>query len=160
VEDKAISEQVKWNGYHLVVGDGSQVVSTRMYTSLPSMWEGWTKNIYLGLRDDVSHLMLGILGAILSLVTTIFLPIWPLLGLNWYFHSGSWMSIFIALEALIIWAALIYYRVRIARIMKISPWYSLTTPLGAGIFGAMILVSAWKVLSGQGVVWRGRRYQL
>ena len=59
VEDKAISEQVKWNGYHLVVADGMQVLSTRMYTSLPTMWEGWTKNIYLGLRDHPSMLLLG-----------------------------------------------------------------------------------------------------
>ncbi len=52
VEDKAISEQVKWNGYRLIVADGRLVAKTRMYTSLPEMWEGWTKNIYLGLRDQ------------------------------------------------------------------------------------------------------------
>jgi hypothetical protein len=51
VEDKAISEQVKWNGYRLIVADGTRVASTRMYTSLPEMWEGWTKNVYLGLHD-------------------------------------------------------------------------------------------------------------
>lgn len=52
VDDKAISEQVKWNGYRLIVADGIKLVRTRMYTSLPEMWEGWTKNIYLGLRDQ------------------------------------------------------------------------------------------------------------
>jgi chlorobactene glucosyltransferase len=56
VEDKAISEQVKWNGHRLIVADGEKVASTRMYTSLPEMWEGWTKNIYLGLRDQSSLL--------------------------------------------------------------------------------------------------------
>jgi hypothetical protein len=34
----------------------------------------------------------------------------------------------------------------------------LTTPLGAGLFAAMMLKSAWNVLSGKGVVWKGRRY--
>jgi len=53
---------------------------------------------------------------------------------------------------------LIYFRVRVARGMKISAWYALTTPLGAGVFAAMMLTSAWKVLSGQGVTWRGRKY--
>src|SRR6266498_4587776 len=43
VEDKAISEQVKWSGYRLVVANGMQFAHTRMYTSLPEMWEGWTK---------------------------------------------------------------------------------------------------------------------
>jgi hypothetical protein len=43
--------------------------------------------------------------------------------------------------------------------MGISPWYAWTTPLGAGIFAAMMLTSAWKVLSGQGVTWKGRLYK-
>ncbi|HKI53016.1 MAG TPA: glycosyltransferase family 2 protein, partial [Anaerolineales bacterium] len=63
VEDKAISEQVKWNGYRLIVADGMKVAKTRMYTSLPEMWEGWTKNIYLGLRDQAGLLWLGVFGA-------------------------------------------------------------------------------------------------
>jgi chlorobactene glucosyltransferase len=48
VEDKAISELVKWGGHRLVVADGMRMARTRMYTSLPAMWEGWTKNIYRG----------------------------------------------------------------------------------------------------------------
>ena len=59
VEDKAIAEQVKWNGYRLIVANGYTVARTRMYTSLPEMWEGWTKNIYLGLSDRPSLAMLG-----------------------------------------------------------------------------------------------------
>ena len=34
VEDKALSENVKWNGHRLVVANGMQLISTRMYTSL------------------------------------------------------------------------------------------------------------------------------
>ena len=158
VEDKAISEQVKWNGHHLVVADGSRVIRTRMYTDLPSMWEGWTKNIYLGLRDHPSMLMLGAFGATLALIAALFLPIWPLLGINWYFNDGAWLAVAVTIEALIVWASLIYARARVARGMKISAWYALTTPLGAGVFAAMMLTSAWKVISGQGVTWRGRTY--
>src|SRR5271169_2515637 len=33
VEDKAISEKVKWGGYRLIVADGMKVACTRMYTS-------------------------------------------------------------------------------------------------------------------------------
>lgn len=43
VEDKALSEQVKWNGYQLIVANGYSFARTRMYTSLPEIWEGWTK---------------------------------------------------------------------------------------------------------------------
>lgn len=159
VEDKAISEQVKWNGYRLVVADGSQVVSTRMYTSLAEMWEGWTKNIYLGLRDHPAMLLLGAFGATLALIAALFLPIWPILGIIRYVNGGGWMAIGVLLQSLLVWGALIYARANVAHGMDISRWYALTTPLGAGVFAAMMLTSAWKVLSGQGVTWRGRKYR-
>ena len=159
VEDKAISEQVKWSGYHLVVADGMKVIRTRMYTSLPTMWEGWTKNIYLGLRDHPSMLLLGAFGALIALIAALFLPVWPVLGVLWFFTGGGLMSIAVIIESLIVWAALIYMRVRVARVMNISAWYAWTTPLGAGVFASMMLTSAWKVISGTGVTWKGRLYK-
>ncbi len=158
VEDKAISEQVKWNGYRLIVADGMRVASTRMYTSLPSMWEGWTKNIYLGLRDHPTLLMLGAFGAFVSVIAALFLPTWPLLGLFWFLHGGDWMAIAVIVESLVLWGELIYARADVVHKMNIPRWYALTTPLGAAVFAAMMFTSTWKVLSGQGVTWRGRRY--
>ena len=158
VEDKAIAEQVKWNGYRLIVADGMQVLSTRMYTSLETMWEGWTKNIYLGLRDHPAMLMLGAFGACLALIAALFLPIWPALGVFWYFKGGGWMAFGVIIESLTIWGVLLYARARVDNKMNISAWYAWTTPLGAGVFAAMMLASAWKVISGQGVTWRGRKY--
>ena len=158
VEDKAISEQVKWNGYRLVVADGYAVARTRMYTSLPEMWEGWTKNIYLGLRDQPSLLVLGAFGAFLLLIATLFLPIWPLLGLLWYLQGGGWLAATVIAKSLILWVFLIYVRARVAEAMDISAWYAFTTPLGAAVFAAMMLTSTWKVLSGKGVTWKGRMY--
>ena len=158
VEDKAISEQVKWNGHRLVVADGSQVIRTRMYTDLPSMWEGWTKNIYLGLRDHPAMLLLGAFGATLSLIAALLLPLWTLLGSNWLFNGGETLAVAVIVESLLVWGWLLYFRARVAHGMNISAWYALTTPLGAGVFAAMMLTSAWKVLSGQGVTWRGRKY--
>lgn len=159
VEDKALSENVKWNGHRLVVADGRLVASTRMYTSLATMWEGWTKNIYLGLRDHPSLLLLGAFGATLALLAALFLPVWPLLGLAWYLNEGGWMALVVIGEALSVWGYLVYIRSQIAHEMDISRWYAFTTPLGAGVFAAMMLTSAWKVVSGQGVTWRGRKYQ-
>ncbi len=158
VEDKAISEQVKWNGYRLIVADGMKVAKTRMYTSLPEMWEGWTKNIYLGLRDQPTLMALGVFGAFLAVVTALFLPAWPLLGMYWYWKGGEWMAITIIIESMVLWTYLIRMRAQVAVNMEISPWYAFTTPLGAAVFGAMMFTSAWKVLSGQGVSWRGRTY--
>lgn len=158
VEDKAISEQVKWNGYRLIVANGYAVARTRMYTSLAELWEGWTKNIYLGLSDRPSLALLGTFGAFLALVAALILPLWPMLGFVWYVRGGSWLALAILAESLLLWAVVIHARARVARDMGISSWYALSLPLGAGMFAAMMLASTWKVLLGQGVTWKGRQY--
>ena len=158
VEDKAIAEQVKWNGYRLIVADGYAMARTRMYTSLPEMWEGWTKNIYLGLSDRPSLMLLGVFGAFILLIAALVLPTWPLLGILWYLQGGSWLALTVILKSLILWGIIIYARARVAIGMGISPWYALTLPLGAALFAAMMLTSTWKVLSGKGVTWKGRMY--
>jgi len=159
VEDKALSEQVKWNGYRLVIADGYQMARTRMYTSLPQMWEGWTKNIYLGLRDTPSMLLLGAFGATLALIAALFLPAWPLLGFLWLLKGGGALALGVIAKSLIVWAALLWARAAVSHGLGISRLYALTIPLGAGLFAAIMLTSAWKVLSGQGVAWRGRVYR-
>ncbi len=158
VEDKAISEQVKWNGYRLVMADGFAMAQTRMYTSLPTLWEGWTKNIYLGLKDLPAMLLLGVFGAFLALMAALFMPLWLLSGLLWYFNGGGIPALLVFIEALLVWGVLLYARAGVARKMGISGWYALSTPLGAGVFAAMMFASAWKALSGQGVRWKGRTY--
>ena len=158
VEDKAISEQVKWNGYRLIVANGYSVARTRMYTSLPEMWEGWTKNIYLGLSDRPSLILLGAFGAFLALVAALILPLWPLLGILWFLQGGGWLALTVIAKSLILWGIVIYARGRVALGMGISPWYAFTLPLGAAVFAAMMFTSTWRVLSGKGVSWKGRVY--
>jgi chlorobactene glucosyltransferase len=159
VEDKALAEKVKWGGRRLVIADGRGIAQTRMYTDLPSMWEGWTKNIYLGLADHPGLLLLGAFGALLALMAALVLPAWPIFGLVWYSTGGGWMALAVTAEAFLIWAYILVLRMKINHLMGISRWYALTTPLGAGVFAAMMLTSAWKVLSGQGVTWKGRNYK-
>lgn len=158
VEDKAIAERVKRSGYRLIVADGMKAVKTRMYTSLPEMWEGWTKNIYLGLSDRPGLLALGVFGAFLAVLAALFLPLWLLLGYFWFANGGGWQAAVILAEALVLWAYLLKVRADASAKMKISPWYALTTPLGAGVFAAMMFASAWKVLTRHGVTWKGRTY--
>ena len=158
-EDQAIAHQVKSKGYRLILADGMQVMSTRMYTSFAGIWEGWTKNIYLGLSIHPGLLLLGAFGALLGILAAIFLPLWIVLGLIWLGNGGEIFAIAVIGEGLLVAAYLIFIRVRAAGYFHIPAWYALTTPLGAGIFSAMILASAWKVLSGQGVTWRGRIYK-
>ena len=158
VEDKAISEQVKWNGFRLIVANGNSVARTRMYTSLPEMWQGWTKNIYLGLSDRPPLMLLGAFGAFLAVVAALILPIWPLLGIIWYLQGGGMPALGVVVQSLILWSIVIYSRARVSTGMGISAGYALTLPLGAAVFAAMMFTSTWQVLSGKGVMWKGRIY--
>jgi chlorobactene glucosyltransferase len=155
-EDKALAEVVKGAGYRLVLADGRQLARTRMYTSLAEMWEGWTKNIYLGLRD---RLWLLTFGAAMGLIGALVLPLWLLAGFLWLAASGGWSAAVVAGEASLLWAYLLWQRARAASAFGISPLYAFTLPLGALVFTAMMFASAYKVISGRGVEWKGRRYR-
>jgi chlorobactene glucosyltransferase len=154
-EDKAIAETVKRGGYRLIIADGRQAATTRMYTRFSEIWEGWTKNIYLGLRD---RLWLLTFGAFVGLVAALALPFWLAGGLVWLLLGGGLPAVIITLEAAVLWAYLLYMRLLACRAFGISPGYALTLPLGALVFTAMMFASAWKVLSGRGVSWKGRVY--
>jgi len=155
VEDKALAEAVKRAGYRLVLADGQELAETRMYTSLGELWEGWTKNMFLGLQGRPWLLALG---AFASLAGALALPVWLGAGLVWLARGGGWPAWVVVAEAAAVWALVLYARARVALGLKISPWYALSLPLGAGIFAAMMATSTVRVLSGKGVVWKGRTY--
>lgn len=147
-EDKALAEKVKWSGYRLYVAEGREVMSTRMYTSLPEIWEGWTKNAYLGLDGRVWLLLVGVFFGIAGGVL-------PFIGFPTALRQRRWGE---ALAWGITLATLLQNRDRAMREFGIPRWYALTVPLGA-LLCCGIAFSAWyKVISGQGVTWKGRRY--
>jgi chlorobactene glucosyltransferase len=158
VEDKDMAVLVKGNGYRLVVADGREVAATRMYTSLSEMWEGWTKNIYLGLRDDRGLLLLGVFGAFLAFTTALLLPAWVVWGIVLMVAGPGQGGSVVLVEAVLLWVYLFYWRLLASRGMGIPGWYALTVPIGAGVFAGMMMTSAWNVLSGKGVTWKGRLY--
>ncbi len=119
------------------------------------MWEGWTKNIYLGLLD---RLWLLLFGAILGLMVSFVLPFWLLGGLVWLSFGGGWIAAVVAGEAIVLWGYLLWKRFLACRAFGIPGGYAFTFPLGAFIFTAMMLASAFNVISGRGVIWKGRRY--
>ncbi len=155
VEDKALAQAVKSAGYRIVLGDGAGLVRTRMYHSLGEIWQGFTKNIYLGLRDRLPLLLFGVL---VSLLGTFTLPIWAGLALGWLGRGGGWAAAAVLLEAAALWAIVLFVRARSAQAFGLSRWYALTLPLGTLVFAGLMLGSLFKIASGRGVTWKGRRY--
>src|SRR3972149_5429710 len=57
VEDVALAKLVKGKGYSLRIAGGRSLIKTRMYTSLHEIWEGWTKNLFLGIEKNWRRLI-------------------------------------------------------------------------------------------------------
>ena len=102
-----------------MVADGRQVASTRMYTSLAEMWEGWTKNIYLGLKDDRGLLLLGVFGAFLAFTAALLLPAWVIWGVCLAGAGSGVEGSVVLVEAILLWGYLVYWRVLASRGMDI-----------------------------------------
>jgi chlorobactene glucosyltransferase len=154
-EDKALAELVKGLGYRLILADGRLVARTRMYTNLKGIWEGFTKNIYLGLRDRLGLLLFG---GMVGLLGALVLPFWLAGGLFWLGVEGGWQPAIISAQAALLWAYLLFVRARQAKALEISPFYAFSLPLGALIFTTMMVTSTINVLSGRGVRWKERVY--
>ena len=68
VEDLALARRIKTEGFQLSYRLGLDAVRLRMYRDLPSLWEGWTKNWFIGLDRSVLK-SLGAAAVVLQMFT-------------------------------------------------------------------------------------------
>jgi chlorobactene glucosyltransferase len=148
-EDIAFARRLKSDGrFRLIVAAGERLAAVRMYRSLDEIWNGFTKNMFVGAEGNVAALLGGALGlAAISLAP-------PALALR-AVARGRWDE---ALEAAACTVATVAAASWGFRKTKLPRHYGLYQPLGAAFFAAVALNSTWRVLSGRGVEWRGRRY--
>jgi chlorobactene glucosyltransferase len=159
VEDFALAKLVKSSGYRLRVMRATKVIRTRMYTNFNEIWEGWTKNLFFGLGKKWSLVALSILILLARGIIPPILFAWSfinvvLLGV----HTTT--SLLILAESLFLLVLTTYVGRRTAQFFGIPSYYSFTVPLGAAVYIAIILSSAYKVASGVGVTWKDRVYRL
>ncbi|MBD2463350.1 glycosyltransferase [Oscillatoria sp. FACHB-1407] len=154
VEDVTLAQQIKSNGFALRYRLGADLASVQMYDSWASIWEGWTKNLYLGCQRSlktIAHLCLAIL-------MTCTLP-WVALGV--LLRQAATGSIAIAdgvAIALSIVTITLHYALRRTeeQIAHIPPRYWWLTPVGGVLIVAIAIGSAIKTETGWGWTWRGR----
>lgn len=149
VEDIAFARRLKADGrFRLVVAEGTQLVRVRMYRSLREIWDGFTKNMYLGARGDLRAIAGGVAfcGA-LSVAP-------PLLALA-ALRRGEGR---LAAEALAASLLVMAVGARGATYVSVPPRLAVFAPLGIAAFGAIALNSTRRALFGAGFTWRGRVY--
>jgi chlorobactene glucosyltransferase len=155
VEDVALAKLVKGSGYVLRVAGGMRLIKTRMYESLHGIWEGWTKNLFLGIEKNWVLLIRSLF--ILSLLG--YLPIFPLLKPGIVFSSTEGLvHLVILLEGFWLVFLNVYIAWENTKTYYIPAYYAIFYPLSITIFIGIMLASAYKVMSGKGIRWKERSY--
>ena len=154
VEDVELSRRIKFSGLKLRYLLGTQLASVRMYRSGQALWEGWTKNLYLGSQRNLGGMATFIM--LVLLVCT--LPWAALVGLGvkaLLLPLTSWNWAAIALAGITVY---LHYDLRCvgARLSKIPPRYWWLTGVGGVLVAAIAIASIIKTETGWGWTWRGR----
>ncbi|PSB35612.1 glycosyl transferase family 2 [filamentous cyanobacterium Phorm 46] len=168
VEDVELARRIKRAGLKLGLYAGSNLASVRMYRSWSALWEGWTKNLYLGANRSWG--MMIYMAAImfflypmpwlgLFIILKQIISLFPLssslfsLPSSFFLLPSSFLAIFV------IWQQ---YNLRSlgAQISDCSTKYWWLGGLGGALVAAIAIGSAIKTETGWGWTWRGRALQI
>ena len=155
VEDLALARAIKAGGYRLSYLLGLDAVDLRMYADLAALWEGWTKNWFLGLDRDPGKAI----GAALVVVLMFTAP-WLLLPtslvLLWLqpVLSVAWLWLMALAGLAIVQQLLLRLWTRSTFDVPIRYWYLMG--VGGLLVGAIGPVSIWRTRTGRGWTWKGR----
>src|SRR2546430_9100452 len=140
LDDMKLAKIVKQSGSPSGVGIAQDFVTLRWYAGIGNIVRGVTKNFFAGTEFRVGMAALHV-GAVLcaNLLPFLLLPFVH----GWSLFFGA-ISVGIALG----------FHAGTAVVMRASPLYALTQPLGAVIFSYMLLHSTVVTLKQGGIVWR------
>lgn len=153
-EDLALAQYWFRAGRTVTLVLGLDQLSTRMYTSLRELIEGWGKNIYAGGRKAMP---LGALGRaifpLLLMTPGLFGVVPPLVLVLALLGVGgpavlTWAAI--ATGANLVWWLLVYSWLRL------SPLYAVLHPLGAAM---LLYIALGAIARGRRVRWKEREYE-
>mgnify|MGYP005837538529 CR=1 FL=1 len=146
VEDVELARLIKGNGLKLNYLLALGIVKVRMYQSFLALWEGWTKNYFLGAQSNLGTTLFSALVMLLVFVV-------PWLGLAISLGQG-W-----GYDLIWSWVALtLQYRLRILAANQFGQplRYSYLSWVGGAVVAAIAITSIIKTKTGWGWTWRGR----
>ncbi len=154
LEDVELGLALKRHGARIRLARGPEVFSTRMYTGLAALVQGWKKNLYLLVRSSLPRA----LGATLVALTLSLGPALLGLGAGGLLAAGAWEGPAWGAWALVaVYLVVTGFQVALRGLNGWYPAYAPLAPLGNAILVYILLASAWHHRRGRGVVWKGRR---
>jgi glycosyltransferase involved in cell wall biosynthesis len=161
VEDVGLAKRIKTTGYKLRYSMATGIIKVRMYQNLAGLWEGWTKNFYLGANRNVGTVFFTAF-ALLMVFVMPWLGLLAVVGgrLNGVAAAplmqgsgGLWVVTLLSLIALILQYQM---RAATAQMFKQPLRYWALSWVGGLILMAIAIVSMIKTETGWGWTWRGR----
>ena len=155
VEDLALARAIKAGGYRLSYLLGLDAVDLRMYADLAALWEGWTKNWFIGLDRDPGK-AIGAALVVVLMFTAPWLLLLTSLVLLWLqpVLSVAWLWLMALAGLAIVQQLLLRLWTRSTFDVPIRYWYLMG--VGGLLVGAIGPVSIWRTRTGRGWTWKGR----
>jgi chlorobactene glucosyltransferase len=154
-EDLRLAELLKQAGARLRIEYAPTLISTRMYPTFREIWEGFSKNLFAGARFNLFHAALGGFGVLLFMVA----PFVVAFGCAIALLAGAshvWLQLLI--PSLLVWLIQVAVFAFINLTFQTPLAYAFTVPLGHALFVAILFNSAYRIASGSGVTWKGRKF--
>jgi glycosyltransferase involved in cell wall biosynthesis len=146
IDDMKLGKIVKQAGFRSGVGIAQDFVVVRWHAGARNLINGVTKNFFAGSGFSVARVLISILGLLLMNVA-------PFGG---FVFGHGWVRIFAGICVLVV----LCFHAGVDTVMRVSPLYCFTVPIGAALFGYMLLRSTVYTLKQGGIIWRGTFYPL
>jgi hypothetical protein len=146
VDDMKLGKIVKQASFRSCAGIAQDRVVVRWHAGLENIVRGVTKNFFAAASYNLALVILSAAGLLLTNVA-------PFIAV---LLTHGWVRILAATAVLIA----VGFHAGVSIVMRVSPFYALTHPVGAVLFCYMLLRSTVVTLWRGGVVWRGTFYPL
>jgi hypothetical protein len=146
IDDMKLGKLVKQAGFRSGVGLAQDSVVVRWHAGAQNVIRGVTKNFFAGTGFSVPRVVVSIAGLLLTNVL-------PFAGVAF---GHGWVRILAA--ASVVLALSVHGGVDV--VLRVSPLYCFSVPMGAVLFSYMLLRSTVLTLKQGGIIWRGTFYPL
>ena len=150
LEDIMIAKKAKLNGLSILVADGKNLFSIRMYHSMKEIWIGWRKNIFLAMKSSIfraSYYMVMVLCFLLTPYIVVICNLWIGTGSVWV--GVSLLGLGLSLAA----------GLGLCHELGLKSKNVFFFPLGAIVMVAIMFNSMVQTLLLRRTEWRGRTYE-
>jgi glycosyltransferase involved in cell wall biosynthesis len=146
LDDMKLGKLVKQAGLRSAVAVAQASVVVRWHAGVGNLIRGVTKNFFAALEYKLPFV-------VVAICTMLLLNVAPFVGV---IFGHGWVRILAGVSVVIA----IGFHVGVDLVMRVSPLYALTHPLGAVLFTYMLVRSTVVTLRQGGVTWRGTFYPL